>query len=180
MAATTMVEDILSGVGMRTDYALSLIDPNRTDPNAPGSRLNLRDSIRACLQIREYLAETLRFAWSDVAQGRINDYDRTGKIIVLGFEYALKTIRAVLRAVDSSISEGRFGAIDGHFEEVVAKFRETIPALEQSRDDFQTRWPWLDETRLQESVEADRQNAPRKVAPDAFREIRSRIQGVGH
>ena len=180
MAEIQMAQDILSGVQRRVAFALSLIDPNQTDPGSPVSQLNLRDSVRACLQIREYLTDGLRFALKSAAENRADDYNADGKMILAGFDVALKTIRAVGRALDAAVKEGRLGDMDAHFEEEVARFRETASTLEHDRAEFEARWPWFDEARLLESIAADRSGAPRKVAREAFREVRSRIQGAGH
>ncbi len=107
MTVTTMAEDLLSGVTVRSGFALSLIDPNRTEPDSPVSRLDLRDSVRACFQMRDFLIDAWRLSLGDAIDNRIDDYNAVGKICLVGFDIALKTFRAVQRALDAASEEGR-------------------------------------------------------------------------
>jgi hypothetical protein len=175
-----MAQDILSGAQVRSSYALALIDVNRGESSLPVSRLDLRDSIRACLQLREYVTEACLEAWKETFANQVSDYNTTGILCLLTFDVALRTLRAVRRVLDTALEDGRLGDLDSYLEEEVAKFRETIPALEHARADFEARWPWFDEARLLESQAADRRGEPRKVTREAFREVRSRIQGTSH
>jgi hypothetical protein len=180
MVATAMTQDILIGAQARLDFLLSLIDPNRVDPNAPVSRLNLREGVRTGLRFREYVTEALRLSWRDAFENRVDDYNGTGNTLLVVIDLGLKALRAVGRSLDAAGAGGRLDEVDPHFEEEVAKFRETIPALEFARADFVARWPWCGEARLRESIAADKRGERGRPAGEAFRELRSLLPGTGH
>jgi len=179
MAAIAMAEEIFAGVQERAGHALEFINPNRIETTSPVSRLNIRDGVRASLQLRDYLIDACKLAFKEVFDNRVTDYNLAGTLCIASFDVALKTFRAVARSLDAAEAEGLLNALDHHFEEEVAKFRKTIPELEAAREDIRQRWPWFDESRLLQSLAAKQRGEPGKPAGDAFREVRNRIRGAG-
>ena len=175
MAATAITQNIVEGVSRRAEYLRSLTDPSRGELKSPTFRLDVTEALRACVLLRDYLFETFNILWKDAADNEVDDYDFAGRMALL----CLSMTQATFRAVWDRAEEVRGAAppdVSPPMTKARADFDQAMKDVEALGQDFKSRWPWFDESKLERSVAEERQGVRRRSLKEVHDDLRRRVR----
>jgi hypothetical protein len=176
MVALRMPQSIFEGINRRADYVMSLTDPTRTDPSGPDFFLDVIEGLRSCALLRDYLTEALKLVWKEVFDNKIEDYNTTGNFCLAGFNVILRTYEAIRHRAEGVKASATQQDVAPQFGEAVIAFEKATADVQAIREEFQHRWPWLDENKYQQSLTEERRTLKRRSVKEVHDELRRRLR----
>ena len=176
MATLGMVQDILQGVGQRVTHLRSLTDPDRNDPPSPTFALNVKEGLRSCSLLRDYLKEALKLLIKEVIADKVDDYNMVGRMYQSGFDLALSACAAIRKRAWDVKAQGVPEEIRSQFEDAFKAFEQAATDIEGLKSEFAERWPWIDQEKLARSIADERLGVRRRSAKEVFDELRRRFR----
>jgi len=174
MVAQTMAQNILDGLQLRVQHVRSLLDHSQ-NVEAPVALLDVQESLRASVALRDYLSRVCKLLWTDAFDNRIDDYENAGHLCLSCFDAALKTFAAVSERAKLVVARSHPDDARLRFEEDFAVFEQAVNQVAQSRKDFAERWPWVRSELLEKSLA---EHGQRKSVKRLFDELRHRNRQV--
>lgn len=175
MVAQTMAQNILDGLHLRAQHVRSLIDLSRENPEHPVAFLDVQESVRSSLSLRDYLTDACKLFWDEAFNNLIDHYQSAGHLCLAGFDVALKTFAVVKARVELAASQGVPADVKLRLEEDIAAVESASAQVLRMRGDFAARWPWVKSDLLAQSL-ADQ--GPRRSVKGLFDELRHRNRQV--
>ncbi len=176
MAVQRMPQDILEGVNQRVSHLLLLTDPENSDPATSAYYLNVREALRTCVLLREYLADALKILFTEVIQNTITDYNLVGGLYVAGFAASTRICGVIGKRAKEARAKGVPEDLRSQFDEAMSDFEAACREIEILKRNFSDRWPWVDQGKLAKSIADERQGVRRYPAKEVFDELRRRVR----
>jgi hypothetical protein len=175
----SMSQNILEGVNRRADHLRLLTDPDRPGTKPCAFFLDITEGLRSSAMLRDYLVDAIRLQWKEAFDNEVEDYDLTGKMVLLACEVALQVFEAINKRALAQQEEAIRQDIAPQFGEAMESFRQATTDVTVLRRDFKSRWPWVDQDKFDRSVAAERQGVRRLSVREVHDELRRRVRPGG-
>lgn len=162
-----MSESVLLRIHRGSVQALAEVVQSWTNPGVRATLAReVEEAVRLCLRWPEEFQELWESLWRRAAASEIEDYQATGEQFVNHLDHALRILDTVRERIREQQQQGRALASAAKLETVHAE-------LHRLRHHAQERWPWINETIIQEALAEYERGEYRSV-----REILDELQGT--
>ncbi len=177
MVCRDMAESILERLHLRTRYVRDLAASAAEEP-APMSMLDIKESVRSCLHLRDYLHAATGLFYAEAFGDKIQDYDQAGHLGMACFDAVRRAYEAVRQRLEATRTADWSDEERKEVERLASELKDMVNDLDTLQQDFHGRWPWarpdlLARSRTEEAV------AKRRPAKVAFDEVRNRNRRMG-
>jgi ribosomal 50S subunit-associated protein YjgA (DUF615 family) len=149
--------------------AIDQLPPKEDAMSAQDLQARATFLVRRCAEGVKHIEELLANSFAAAAQGSVDDYNAFGNQILSMAKGSLKNLEDIC-AFTHEVNRTTAATVDADsMDSLVARTRTLIA-------DFEANWPWIDFTRLEESIADEEQGKPRQAAKEVFDELRRRLR----
>jgi len=174
-----MATDILRGLTRRIDYLQGLTTHPDGAPESRAFFLDVMEGLRTGKRLRDYLAQSLSIGLTEVFDNAIDDCNLAGKLFAMSLDVSLKACEPIQKRVWQAIAKEVPDDLKAEFDGAVSEFEDAIVGLQKLKAEFPSRWPWVNEERLAESIAQEKQGTRGRPAKEVFDELRRRVRRTG-